>query len=328
MVYVHFRSLLDPTYQSFCRLGETLDCETATTSRFSSLLGVPLAFWGLAAYVAMGLLAGTRLLLPLAASAALAGVFLAAVSAFSLRVLCPLCAATWVIDWALFWLALRGRHDARSASRFWIALAAAVFGAVVVAGYLATPPLAPLAAWRDGLRLPHGTDEQGHPWIGAAQPRLVVEEFVDYTCPHCARAHARLRAEVERRSDAVRLVRHDYARMRCKTPPNPATSRICIHARLAYCAGRAGRFWPMSDWLFSRPDPYKRPDLVQAARGAGVDQKELEACLARPETYQAAHREYEHAHALGIAGTPAFAVGGKRSSLAEAVEAIRKARQP
>jgi uncharacterized membrane protein len=327
MIYVHFRALFDPAYESFCRIGETLDCETAVTSRFAHFLSVPLAFWGLAGAAAMAALAGTRAFLPLATAAAVASLALAAVSAFVLRVLCPLCAAAWAIDFALFALALRGRREAVAPTKAKLGVATALFAAVAVTGFLSTPRVSPLSAWREGMHLAHGVDAQGHPWLGAEKPALVVEEFVDYTCPHCRRAHARLRAEVERNAGAVRLVRHDFPRSHClPLPLRPEQSSLCLHARVAHCAVGAGRFWEASDWLFSRPETWKRPDLGQAARIIGVREEDLRACIARPETYQAAEREHQHGVDAGVRGTPAFAIGGKLRHFGEVLEAVRATR--
>jgi uncharacterized membrane protein len=326
MIYVHVRTHLDPSYESFCKIGERLDCETAATSRFSSLAGVPLAFWGLAGACAMAVLAGTRALLPLCAGAAAVSAGLALVSAFSLRVLCLLCAASWIVDWTLFALALRWRGHAVAATTARLAVAGGLFAFVAAAGWLATPRVAVLSAWRDGLRVSHGVDALGHPWLGAADAPLVIEEFVDYGCPHCRDAHARIRAEVERNAGSVRLVRHDYPRTKClPVPRHPDRSSLCFHARVAHCALLASRFWETSDWLFSRREAWKRPDVAQAARVAGTAEDELRACMNRKETFEATHEEFLHGQAAGVRGTPAFVVGGQRKKLAEVLDAIRAA---
>jgi len=327
MIYVHVRTRLDPAYQSFCRIGETLDCQAVTESRFSSFFGVPLAFWGLAGAVAMAVLTGTRALLPLAMGAAIVSLALAGISAFVLRVLCLLCAASWIVDVALFALALRCRRAAVAPTRTRLVWTAGLSLAIVAIGWATTPRLAPLTAWRHGLSLPHGVDAQGHPWLGAEQPQVVVEEFVDYSCSHCRTAHARLRAEVERNAGAARLVRHDYPRSKClPAPKRPEVSSMCLHARVAHCALQANRFWEASDWLFSRPEAWRRPDLAQAARAIGIPEAELRACIARPETYQAAHREHQHGEAAGLVGTPTFVVNGRQRKLGEAIAVIRAAR--
>ena len=288
---------------------------------------MPLAAWGLAGYVALLGAIGTPLLLPLAALAAAAAIALAAISALVLHVLCPLCAATWVVDFAILALAWRERRAAAMPRRPWrlVALAAAAV-AILVAARLAAPPLSPLVSWREGVTLPHGIDASWHPWMGAAKPRLVIEEYIDYGCPHCRRAHAALRHAIEQNAQAARLVRHDYARMAClPVPPARHRAARCQSARIALCAGDQGRFWEMSDWLFARASPGGRIDSDAAARDVGIDAPRLRACLDDPRSFERAHREQSHAKAARVRGTPSFVSDGKKLSLAEALSAIRDA---
>src|SRR5688500_12236006 len=71
---LHVRTYLVPSASSFCAIGETLDCNAVTLSRFSVLLGVPLPVWGALGFYALSLVAwrGVKLLLPMSAFAAAA----------------------------------------------------------------------------------------------------------------------------------------------------------------------------------------------------------------------------------------------------------------
>lgn len=321
------RELLDPAYESFCRAGETIDCEGATGSRFGTFAGVPVATWGLAAYVAMAVLAGTTWLLPLAASAAAAGVAFAAISAFVLRVLCPLCAGTWVVDLALAGLAWRWRREAKPPGRVRSLAARGAAAAILVAGFFATPRAVALEAWREGARFPHGVTEDGHLWIGAENPTVTIDEFVDYVCPHCRTGHARVRAEIERAGGRVRLVRHDWARMACEPIPRNPDNLRCRFSRAAWCAGRQGKFWQMNDYLFTHmPAKPSHLDLDEAARRVGLDIAAFHACHRDRTTYHAVDRENDHAKLRRIPGTPSYVLGGRVLKLAEALREIRDAR--
>lgn len=201
-----------------------------------------------------------------------------------------------------------------------------LLAAVLLAGslyaYLATR-LVNLDSWRNDLRVAHGIDADGHPWLGATHPKLIVEEFVDYACPHCDEAHIRVRTEVTHRAELVRLVRHDYARMACLPIPKKSWVARCVYARTAYCAGKQKRFWPMNDWLFTHPSLPKKLEPQAAAKNVGVTLDAFVQCLDAPTTYEAVHREYQHAKAAGVRGTPAYVVHGKRLTTRETIEAIR-----
>src|SRR5258705_4843913 len=54
-LYVHYRIIADPTYQSFCDINETVSCEAVLQSAYATVRGVPVAAGG-------GLLAGPVLL--------------------------------------------------------------------------------------------------------------------------------------------------------------------------------------------------------------------------------------------------------------------------
>src|SRR5262249_2147157 len=54
---VHQRIASTAGYTSFCNLGGVVNCDAVLSSRWGRLLGVPVAAWGLAAFVAGGLIA-------------------------------------------------------------------------------------------------------------------------------------------------------------------------------------------------------------------------------------------------------------------------------
>jgi uncharacterized membrane protein/protein-disulfide isomerase len=58
-LYVHYRMLNDPSYQSFCDVSDTVSCEAVLASRYSSLFGIPVAaggaIWGALVLLLAGL---------------------------------------------------------------------------------------------------------------------------------------------------------------------------------------------------------------------------------------------------------------------------------
>ena len=114
-LYVHYRILNDPTYTSFCDVSETVSCEDVLTSRYGTVLGVPVAAGGaiwslLVLFLALGMdprkgdlssaIAGYVFLL---STAALAGVlYLGYASFFVIGKACPLCMTMYVAVIGLF----------------------------------------------------------------------------------------------------------------------------------------------------------------------------------------------------------------------------------
>lgn len=58
-LYVHYRSLMDPGYTSFCDVNETVSCQALYESQYGTLFGVPVAAGG-AIWAALVLLLGWR----------------------------------------------------------------------------------------------------------------------------------------------------------------------------------------------------------------------------------------------------------------------------
>lgn len=148
-----------------------------------------------------------------------------------------------------------------------------------------------------------------------------MHEYVDYACPHCGTAASRMARAVAQHPDELRVVRHDYPRMRCpRIPP----FQHCQYARIALCAGDQGKFWEMDSWLFAAIETSLKLDLGQAARETGVDEGKLRECVALPGTFERADREAREAESAGVSATPTYVIDGKTflgSAVFDALEA-------
>ena len=98
-----------------------------------------------------------------------------------------------------------------------------------------------------------GATPEGHPWIGARDPVLVIEEFSDYQCPHCRKGHHEIRRLLQNHPEDVRLVhRHFPLDHHCNARVNkPFHLNACTYARMANCAGRQDAFWQANDFARS-----------------------------------------------------------------------------
>ena len=188
----------------------------------------------------------------------------------------------------------------------------------LIAGYLLF--FAPVD-WRYGIDTADRGIEAGiFPWIGASNPELVIHEYVDYDCPHCPGTHRRLRSIIARHLDKVRLVRHDYARMRCA--PNNAQDRFasCELVRAAICASKHVDFWQWNDAVMSSPR-YKSdaplagyvPAMVAKFKISG---DAFDKCMYSKETIDRAQKIYLDVKKNHVNATPTYIVDGKKTTLA------------
>jgi len=308
---VHYRAYTAPSSSSFCSVGATLDCASVALSRYSTFLGIPLALWGAAGFLSLLAAAWlrSRWLLPLAALSTLASLGLLGIELFVIKSVCLLCEGVHLACIALLVIAWRQRGQAQGSylDRDSLLL---VFGpalGILTALLVFQKPYWGAFSWKGDVPFAQGKTEQGHPWIGAEEPKLVVHEFTDYSCPHCKAASARLLREVAAHPTKLRVVRRQYARMPC--PKGAAAS--CQLARVAYCAEEQGKFWHADRWLFEHATGRHEVDLGEAASDIGLDESRLRGCVERADIYERAYADAKEASKKRLVGTPSYVVEDK-----------------
>lgn len=308
---VHARTFLVPTADSFCAVGEAFDCTVVAASPFSVFLKLPWAIWGVLGYVALlgAILKRSVWSLYLSGVAALSSLGLLLLSLFKIGSLCYLCEAVHVTSWVLFALSIkhrplwfRGATDrdslisiftfpATSALALWLFLPS-YWGNF---SYKADPPFAT------------GITEEGLPWIGSESPTFTFHEFVDYSCPHCKLASTRTLKRLAEHPD-WRVVRRQQPRMRCPQGRDLA----CRPSRIAFCAGKQGKFWRADRWLFTKHDPRKETSIREIAEDLELDENAMNACVLSEEAFSFAQSEYKAAVKAKILEVPGYLVDGKR----------------
>ncbi len=333
---------------SFCAINEFVNCDRVATSRYSIVLGLPVAVWGGFAYGLALLLsiAGLRrerphptwpagLLFVLGAAATATAIALALVSELAIGALCLLCAGSWLVSGALFAAAWRATHPdgIRAAVRADLALLARRLPrtlAVLAAG-AACVALAAAAYRTRGSPYwetpPKPTVVQARPAVPASQiaPRpggpTVIVEFSDYECPFCALAHEETDRLLEARPD-VKLVHKNFP---LDSACNPVMKRAlhegaCVLAAAAVCAEEQGKLDPMGDALFKN-QKQKLP-LDSVAQGVGLDMAAFHECLRAPSTERRIQQDIAAGIAIGLKATPTYVVNGVAYSGKLPVEAL------
>ncbi|BDG04140.1 vitamin K epoxide reductase family protein [Anaeromyxobacter oryzae] len=309
---------------------ERVSCDKVAASEWSILAGVPLAAWGALAYAAaFGLAyaarqsdaaAGLGLLVVLAGAMSAFAVFLAYVSEVVIGALCPFCALSWMVSFAILGcslaLARRAggvgaaiRSDLQAARRrpvAWLPFPLAL--AIVAAGLL--------VAYRSRT-------------VAAVTGPLTVLEFSDYECPYCARVHATDKQLVQQ-NPQLRLERRHFPLDEACNPKikRPFHVGSCELARAALCADAQGKFAAMDDALFGNQQA-KLP-VESLASQVGLDLPRFKACLDSPDTATRLREDIDQGIALGVRATPSYAVNGKlyEGDLAKLLADAAKAKGP
>lgn len=144
---------------------------------------------------------------------------------------------------------------------------------------------------------------------GAADAPIRIVEISDFECPYCAQFYVESYRAIDSLYVQPGLVRYVWISF-----PNSTHPRAWPAIEAAFCAGAAGRFWPMHDLLFERQSVWKSAaDPSETFRSwaveIGVDGESFAACLRNDQTAPLQVRDYESALAAGVTSTPFFVVG-------------------
>lgn len=337
---LHIKVHTDPEYHSYCAISEWANCETVAASDYAVFFHLPVALWGLLAYLVMWALAiwGLRrplipkswpygILFWLSAVSSMGSVVLYLVSHFIIESLCIVCMGVYLTNFLLLgcaFIEIRRLQlgpiqsilaDIRSIPSRRVPLT--VFGFFFVILLLTLWTTVP-QYWQVEISKPtehmdRGITNQGHPWIGAAKPKITIEEYSDYQCPHCRRGHDDIRKLISSYQDKVRLIhRHYPLDHSCNQMINrPFHPFACTYARMAFCAQEQNRFWEANDYLFLNGRNKEPITIDQIASSIGMDRIQFEKCMKSNDSKAAIQTDLESGRTLGIRGTPTFVVADR-----------------
>lgn len=360
LTHIHYKVNTDETFSSFCNIGDAVNCETVAASSYSVFFGVPLSVWGLFAYaVLLGLgLAGVRrsavggpagfpglVFLWGLVAFAVTGI-LAYISVTKITSLCLLCVALYLANTTAlvlgFVCARRNgggigvaiardlRRIARAPLRSLPILAGLLGIAIALMAFyprftfeVETPPAVPGA--EEGCGSSYHTAD-GFPATGGTTALVTLEEFSDYQCGYCRKAHALIRKLVEVYGGKLRVVhRHFPLDHACNSlVKRNFHDKACLAARAAICADHQGRFWDYNDVLWEKSPNLERKHLVNYARAMGLDVPKFETCLTSQDTEIHLQRDIRDGIGWGVSGTPSFVINGTFVKGALKEEAFRK----
>lgn len=147
---------------------------------------------------------------------------------------------------------------------------------------------------------------------GSADAAVTVVVFSDFQCPYCKRLEGLLAAE-------PMLMPGGRARLVYRHMPLEQHEWALKAAEAAACAGfqSAGAFWAMHDGLFAGQGQLTVGNLdgrvrEMAAGIQGLDAVAFGECMGRQMSLGAVVRDRELGRRLGVDGTPAVFVNGRR----------------
>ena len=164
------------------------------------------------------------------------------------------------------------------------------------------------------------TDDQ--PVKGNPKAGVTIVEFTDFECPSCARQHPVLERLVSEFGDRVRLVVRDF--------PLSQHANARKAAEAAEAAREQGKYWEYVNVLFRNQSALGIEKLRQYAADLGLDRARFDASLDSGKFAENVQRDVMDGRKLGVNGTPALYVNGRRvsdnsyESLKSTIEAVLK----
>ena len=242
---VHGRLAADVNYASFCNVNASVNCDVVLSSRYATLLGLPISTWAIFYYLAtLGMLVGivaanratTRetlgtLVFGSAVWGLVFSLYMAVIAFFVLGTICLLCAGLYLVSIGLFLAAWRLRTAMRVVGRRQAAARSGQDRVVFIGGIIAAVVLIAVGSWEALGRSATATDaaeiKRRRPdfynWYfaqpladapldaarnarGNLDAPVTIVEFSDFECGHCAAFHQTLNDVLRRMGPSVRVV--------------------------------------------------------------------------------------------------------------------------
>ena len=166
-----------------------------------------------------------------------------------------------------------------------------------------------------GADIPTGKGDDGRFYVGNADAPVAVIMYADYQCPGCAHYTNNFESNFEKEFVAtgkVRMIFHDFP---LSMRPNAVKAAVA-----ARCAGRVSSdaYWQMHDMLYANQRQWAaigegsvNTQFVTYAAQLGIDTTAFNSCLAESAETDTVLEFQRASNALGLPGTPSFAVNGK-----------------
>ena len=162
---------------------------------------------------------------------------------------------------------------------------------------------------RESFRARYGEDSEieidlaDAPIRGSVMAPVTIVEFSDFQCPFCGRAHVPLKRIVDEFPGQVRVVFRHYPLGFHEHAGNAAVA--------AEAAGAQGKFWEMHDQLFEHQAALEPSDILEYARGIGLDMERFQADFESEELRARVERSRAIGQNVGVDSTPSIYVNGR-----------------
>lgn len=144
-----------------------------------------------------------------------------------------------------------------------------------------------------------------NPFKGAANAKVVIQEFSDFQCPFCSRVKPTIKQILDEYEGQVKVVWRSMPLPFHKEAPLASEA-----AQEAFVQKGADGFWAYHDKLFANQKAMQRADLEKYAQEVGLDMNKFKAALDNRTHKAHVDADMAVAQKAGVKGTPAFTING------------------
>lgn len=152
--------------------------------------------------------------------------------------------------------------------------------------------------------------------FGNPEAPVIITEFSDFLCSHCAELHETLRSLLDKAGTRFGVDARQFpldGHCNAELPVRGPETVRCLAAKVAICMeGKPNRFEMSSD-LFAAQRTLTTEKLLEISSGY-IDQMSLDACLTDPATERKLADDVAYAGRHNPTGTPLILVNGRQAS--------------
>lgn len=157
---------------------------------------------------------------------------------------------------------------------------------------------------------------------GKGTSGVTLVEYGDYQCPYCAQFYPIVKQVQQQFKDEITFQFRNY-------PLVNIHQNAFAAARAAEAAGKQDKFWQMHDQLFANQTQWaesSEPSKLfnQYAKQLGLDTSRFEKDYASSAVNDAINADLAEGKKLGVTGTPAFFLNGKKIEVTASVASFEK----
>lgn len=339
------------TSASVCNLSEKLNCDTAASSPYAELFGIPMALLGafFNGLLLMFLLLSRynmtenperteRYTFYFASFILLVSLVMGGISLFILKNACPFCVVTYTLSlltWIVLWISFRPNLSYLSSdiqdlftSEKWIlgTLIAVPVMALIVNGMtldsygyqeLKRTADSSFLSWQtapeQNFDLQNGLQYQN----GQTETKITIVEFADFLCSHCKAAYPALHAFAKSHPDVKLIFKNFPLDGMCNTAvTHKGDGKRCDLSYAVYCSEKLSqKGWQAHNYVFdNQEDIYAKPMdqvLEGICKATGTDCAQIKTCMGSEETHAAIKKMATEGEKAQIGGTPSVFLNGK-----------------